>query len=62
MNCLKLSILSIGLSLLFSGCVVGKVAAAPFHAAGAVVNVVTPDIVGDSISGVGTVADLVIPF
>lgn len=62
MNCLKIYILSICLSLLFSGCIIGKVVAAPFHAAGAVVNVVTPDIVGDTISGVGTVADFVIPF
>jgi len=59
---IKTIILSICLSLLFSGCIVGKIAAAPFHAAGAVVNIVTPDIVGDSISGVGSVVDTVIPF
>jgi len=33
-----------------------------FKAVGAVVNVVTPDVVGDSISGVGTVIDTAIPF
>ena len=45
-----------------SGCGVGSVVALPFKAAGAVVNVVTPDIVGDTISGVGDVADAAIPF
>ncbi len=49
-------------SLFLSGCVVGKVAALPFKAVGAVTNVVAPDAVGDTISGVGTVVDTVIPF
>lgn len=44
------------------GCVVGTVVAAPFKVAGAVVNTVTPDIVGDTISGTGDVIDTVIPF
>ncbi len=48
--------------LFFSGCGVGSVVALPFKAVGAAVNVVTPDIVGDTISGVGEVADSVIPF
>ncbi len=48
--------------LLFSGCGVGSVVALPFKAVGAAVNVVTPDIVGDTISGVGEAADSVIPF
>ena len=49
-------------AIFFSGCGVGSVVALPFKAAGAVVNVVTPDIVGDSIAGVGEVADAAIPF
>jgi hypothetical protein len=44
------------------GCVVGSIVAAPFKIVGAVVNVVTPDIIGDSISGTGDVLDTVIPF
>jgi len=48
--------------LFFSGCGVGSVVAAPFKVTGAIVNVVTPDIVGDTISGVGDVADAAIPF
>ena len=62
MNYLKISVITSLLSLLFSGCVVGKVVAAPFHAAGEIINVVTPDIVGDTVSGVGTVVDTIIPF
>ena len=58
---IKIILLSL-IALLFSGCLVGTVAALPFKAVGAVVNVVTPDVVGDSISGVGTVIDTAIPF
>ncbi len=50
------------LVLLLGGCGVGSVVALPFKAAGAAVNVVAPDIVGDTISGVGDVADAAIPF
>ncbi len=50
------------LTLLFGGCGVGSVVALPFKTAGAVVNVVAPDVVGDTISGVGDVADAAIPF
>lgn len=50
------------IAILFSGCIVGKVVALPFKAVGAVVNVVTPDAVGDSISGIGDVVDATIPF
>lgn len=46
----------------FQGCIVGTVVAAPFKVAGAVVNTVTPDIVGDTISTTGDVVDMVIPF
>ncbi len=49
-------------ALLFGGCGVGSVVALPFKAVGAAVNVVTPDIVGDTISGVGEAADSAIPF
>jgi len=45
-----------------SGCGVGDLAAAPFRVTGAVVNVITPDVVGDTISGVGDVIDKTIPF
>jgi len=58
---IKLIILMV-IGLLFTGCGVGSVVALPFKAVGAVVNVVTPDIVGDTISGVGEAADTVIPF
>jgi hypothetical protein len=58
---IKIIILAM-IALLFSGCIVGTVAALPFKAVGAVVNVVTPDAVGDSISGVGSVVDAAIPF
>ena len=59
---LKHTIFLILAILFFSGCGVGSVVAAPFKVAGAVVNVVTPDVVGDTISGVGDVADAAIPF
>jgi PBP1b-binding outer membrane lipoprotein LpoB len=49
-------------AVLLSGCGVGSVVAAPFKVTGAIVNVVTPDIVGDTISGVGDAADAAIPF
>jgi hypothetical protein len=38
------------------------IVALPFRVTGAVVNVVTPDAVGDSITGVGEAMDTVIPF
>jgi len=60
---MKLKIILLALiALLFSGCIVGTVAALPFKAAGAVTNVIAPDAVGDSISGVGSVIDAAIPF
>ena len=49
-------------AVLFSGCGLGSAVAAPFKVTGAVVNVVAPDVVGDTISGVGDVADTIIPF
>ena len=58
----KKLLFAIGIGILFSGCGVGSVVALPFKAAGAAVNVVAPDVVGDTISGVGDVADTVIPF
>ncbi len=58
---LQVIILSL-FSLLFCGCVVGTVASLPFKAVGAVTNVITPDAVGDTVSGVGDVVDAAIPF
>ncbi len=55
-------ILLMMIALLFSGCGVGSIVALPFKVVGAAVNVVTPDVVGDTISGVGNAADAVIPF
>lgn len=49
-------------SIFFSGCIVGDAVALPFRVTGAVVNVVAPDVVGDSISGVGDALDAAIPF
>ncbi len=46
----------------FQGCLVGTVVSAPLKITGAVVNTVTPDVVGDTISGTGEVVDAVIPF
>ena len=59
---LKHTIFLILAVLFFSGCGIGSVVAAPFKVTGAIVNVVTPDIVGDTISGDGDVADAAIPF
>lgn len=50
------------ITVLFNGCVVGTIIAAPFHASDIIVNTIIPDIVGDSISVVGTVVDIVTPF
>ena len=58
----RTTLMTAALMLLLSGCGVGSVVALPFKAAGAAVNVVAPDVVGDTISGVGDVADSVIPF
>ncbi len=55
-------IFSIFVILLFTGCGVGSLVAVPFKVTGAVVNVVTPDIVGDTISGTGEVIEDTIPF
>ena len=55
-------VLPIVIAFLFSGCGIGSVVALPFKAVGAAVNVVTPDVVGDTISGVGEAAESVIPF
>jgi hypothetical protein len=46
----------------FSGCIVGTVASLPFKAVGAITNVIAPDAVGDTVSGVGDVVDAAIPF
>ena len=55
-------IIGIIIGLTFNGCIVGDAVALPFRLTGAVVNVITPDIVGDSISTTGDTLDMVIPF
>jgi hypothetical protein len=50
------------IAISIQACVVGTVVSAPFKVVGAVVNTVTPDVVGDSISGTGEIIDAVIPF
>ena len=47
---------------IFNGCIVGDTVALPFRVSGAVINVVAPDVVGDTISGTGDVIDTIIPF
>lgn len=59
---LKQTIFLTLLTLSLSGCIVGDIVALPFKITGAVVNTVTPDVVGDSISGTGDIIDTVIPF
>ncbi|NOQ30904.1 MAG: hypothetical protein GQ570_07250 [Helicobacteraceae bacterium] len=48
--------------VIFSGCGIGSLVAAPFHITGSLVNIVAPDVVGNSISTVGSAADAAIPF
>ena len=48
--------------LIFSGCIVGTIVSLPFEAAGAAINVIAPEEVGDSIGAVGETADFLIPF
>ena len=55
-------IVGIIVALTFSGCIVGDAVALPFRVVGAVVEVVTPDPVGESISAVGDAIDTAIPF
>ncbi len=50
------------LTVMLSGCGVGSIVALPFKAVGAVTDVVAPEAVGDTIRGVGDVADAAIPF
>jgi len=58
----KILLLSLFLSIIFTGCIVGDVVALPFKVTGAVINTITPNIVGDSISTTGDVIDTAIPF
>ncbi|MEY3089950.1 MAG: hypothetical protein RL113_266 [Pseudomonadota bacterium] len=59
---MKKSILAIMGLVLLTGCGVGSLVAVPFKATGAVVNVVSPEVIGDSISGVGDAFEDTIPF
>jgi len=47
---------------IFSGCGVGSIVATPFKVGGAVINIVTPDVVGDSLEMTGDALDAAIPF
>jgi hypothetical protein len=59
---MKKYILWFVIAFMFNGCIIGDVAALPFRATGAVLNTVTPDIVGDSVSATGDAIDMAIPF
>ncbi len=48
--------------VVFNGCIVGDTVALPFRVTGAVLNTVAPDVVGESVSGVGDTIDTIIPF
>ncbi len=50
------------IALTFNGCIVGDVVALPFRVTGAVVDVIAPDAIGDSISTTGDAIDTAIPF
>jgi len=58
----KSIILAVIMTVMLSGCGVGSLVALPFKAVGAVTDVVAPEVVGDTIRGVGDVADTAIPF
>ena len=55
-------IIGLMIALTFNGCIVGDVVALPFRVTGAVLNVVTPDAIGNSVLGVGNAVDTAIPF
>jgi hypothetical protein len=59
---IKYFLIGIFIAITFNGCIVGDAVALPFRVTGAVVNVVTPDIVGDSITTTGDAIDTAIPF
>ena len=55
-------IVGIIVALTFNGCIVGDALALPFRVTGAVLEVVTPDPIGGSVTGVGDALDTAIPF
>ena len=59
---LKTTLILLSITISFQGCIVGKVVAAPFKIVGETVNIVTPDVVGDTISVTGDIIDMAIPF
>ena len=59
---MKILIIAVFTMVFLSGCGIGSLVAVPFKVTGAVVNVVTPDVVGDTISGTGDVIEDTIPF
>lgn len=54
--------LALVIVLTFNGCIVGDAIALPFRVTGAVLEVVTPDVIGESVTGVGDAIDTAIPF
>ena len=55
-------IIGIIIVLTLNGCIVGDVVALPFRVTGAVLEVVTPDPIGGSVTDVGDAIDTAIPF
>lgn len=55
-------LIAIMVILTFNGCIVGDAIALPFRVTGAVLEVVTPDPIGESVTGVGDAIDTAIPF
>ena len=55
-------IIGIMLALILNGCGIADALALPFRVTGAVVSVVAPDPIGESISNVGNTIDSAIPF
>jgi hypothetical protein len=55
-------LIAIVVVLTFNGCIVGDAIALPFRVTGAVLEVVTPDPIGGSVTDVGDAIDTVISF
>ncbi len=55
-------LIAIVVVLTFNGCIVGDAIALPFRVTGAVLEVVTPDPIGGSVTDVGDAIDTAIPF
>ena len=55
-------LIAIVVVLTFNGCIVGDAIALPFRVTGAVLEVVTPDPIGGSVTDWGDAIDTAIPF